>query len=148
MANDFSYYKYVPCSIWDILLLKKYFSLIWNSNLTRCLVLYLATWSWGTGIGGGLRGEDPLIDGQSPVNLRKKQDPFLNFVFIFNGLFYCHLIHFQKPNINGKFTALEWENSAPETISSAWFLLDTPPHRWLPWFAHFAPFPLFNEVNK
>lgn len=36
-------YKYILCNIWDILILLKYVFFIWNSNLTRHYVFYLAT---------------------------------------------------------------------------------------------------------
>lgn len=58
-------------------------------------------------MGGHLRRKDPLLNGQSTVNLRKKQGPFLIFVFIFNGLLHCHFIQFPKLNISGKFIPFE-----------------------------------------
>lgn len=38
-----NHFYYKICTIWDILILKMHLLFIWNLNLTKCPVFYLAT---------------------------------------------------------------------------------------------------------
>ena len=135
---------YVLCNIWDILTLIKYSFLIWNSNLTRCLVFYLAALLVGNGggpfkkhpfchpshfcahckgLGGDCRRRDPLLDYHLLIWEKSKALSwplflFLSYRFIVTSLFNSKILILVE-NYSSWIIVLG-------TILSAFFLPDIP----------------------